>query len=131
MPILTFVMSSYIEEKQPSQSMAMHGKRGKPCTEDESAVLGDMKGTPRYVKSKSIGFSCKSLQILMRKRGLQCDRLCFIFTPAASLYCSVRRVWLTPLLSLLQCTSVKWTVFTSWQLWLDWFWKTAWHYFVC
>ena len=48
MPILTFVMSSYIEEKQPSQSMAMHGKRGKPCTEDESAVLGDMKGTSRY-----------------------------------------------------------------------------------
>ena len=47
MPILTFVMSSYIEEKQPSQSMAMHGKRGKPLTEDESAVLGDMKGTPR------------------------------------------------------------------------------------
>ena len=48
MPILTFVMSSYIEEKQPSQSMAMHGKRGKPLTEDESSVLGDMKGTPRY-----------------------------------------------------------------------------------
>ena len=48
MPILTFVMSSYIEEKQPSQSMAMHGKRGKPLTEDEFSVLGDMKGTPRY-----------------------------------------------------------------------------------
>ena len=48
MPILIFVMSSYIEEKQPSQSMAMHGKRGKPLTEDEFSVLGDMKGTPRY-----------------------------------------------------------------------------------
>ena len=64
MPILTFVVSSYIEEKQPSQSMAMHGKRGKPLTEDEFSVLGDMKGTPRdWRKMRNEAFAILTTEI--------------------------------------------------------------------